>query len=301
MALDRGSAPNSNTQKPPSKLRWGELEEEDEGEDFNFLLPPKQVIGPNENGIKRVIEYKFNDEGNKVKITTTTRVRKLAKARLSKRALERRSWPKFGDAVHEDVGSRLTMVSTEEILIERPRAPGSKPEETKVAGDSLAQLGKGGAVLMVCRTCGKNGDHWTARCPYKDLGPQTESFIDKPPISETTMASGTTKGAYVPPSMRAGAERPAGSDMRRRNEENSVRVTNLSEDTREPDLLELFRTFGSVSRVYVAIDQKTGVSRGFGFVNFVNKEDAERAINKLNGYGYDNLILRVEWATPRSN
>uniref|UniRef100_A0A5B7ALN3 Eukaryotic translation initiation factor 3 subunit G n=1 Tax=Davidia involucrata TaxID=16924 RepID=A0A5B7ALN3_DAVIN len=284
----------------PSKLRWGELDEDD-GEDLDFLLPPRQVMGPDENGMKKVIEYKFNDDGNKVKITTTTRVRKLAKARLSKRAVERRSWPKFGDAVHEDVGSRLTMVSTEEILLERPRAPGSKQEETKAAGDSLAQLGKGGAVLMVCRTCGKKGDHWTSRCPYKDLAPPTEAFSDKPPTSETTVAPGATKGAYVPPSMRAGAERPAGSDMRRRNEENSVRVTNLSEDTREPDLLELFRTFGPVSRVYVAIDQKTGVSRGFGFVNFVNKEDAERAINKLNGYGYDNLILRVEWATPRTN
>ena len=89
--------------------------------------------------------------------------------------------------------------------------------------------------------------------------------------------------------------------MRRRNDENSVRVTNLSEDTREPDLLELFHTFGPVTRVYVAVDQKTGLSRGFGFVNFVNREDAERAINKLNGYGYDNLILRVELATPRPN
>uniref|UniRef100_A0A6N2LT11 Eukaryotic translation initiation factor 3 subunit G n=1 Tax=Salix viminalis TaxID=40686 RepID=A0A6N2LT11_SALVM len=285
----------------PGKLRWGELDEDD-GEDLDFLLPPKQVIGPDENGIKKVIEYKFNDDGNKVKITTTTRVRKLAKARLSKRAVERRNWAKFGDAVHEEVGSRLTMVSTEEILLERPRAPGTKAEESKIAGDNLAQLGKGGAVLMVCRACGKKGDHWTSRCPYKDLAQPTETFIDKPAATETAMAtSGATKGAYVPPSLRAGAERTVGSDMRRRNEENSVRVTNLSEDTREPDLHELFHTFGSVSRVYVAIDQKTGVSRGFGFVNFVNKEDAERAINKLNGYGYDNLILRVEWATPRTN
>lgn len=294
MALERpGSA-----QKQPSKLRWGELD--DDGEDLDFLLPPRQVIGPDANGIKKVIEYKFNDDGHKVKITTTTRVRKLAKARFSKRAIERRGWAKFGDAVHEDVGSRLTMVSTEQILLERPRAPGSKGEE-KATGDSLGQLGKGGAVLMVCRTCGKKGDHWTSRCPYKDLAPSPESFIDKPPGSDAAVPPGGTKGAYVPPSMRAGAERPAGSDMRRRNEENSVRVTNLSEDTREPDLLELFRTFGPVSRVYVAIDQKTGVSRGFGFVNFVNKEDAERAIMKLNGYGYDNLILRVEWATPRAN
>lgn len=290
-----------STQNPTQpKLRWSELDEED-GEDLDFLLPPKQVIGPDDNGIKKVIEYKFNDEGNKVKITTTTRVRKLANARLSKRAIERRNWAKFGDAVREDFGSRLTMVSTEEIVLERSRAPGSKPEEAKAARDSLAQLGKGGAVLMVCRTCGKKGDHWTSRCPFKDLAAPVETFIDKPAVSETAAAAaGATKGTYVPPGMRAGAER-TGTDMRRRNDENSVRVTNLSEDTREPDLLELFRPFGAVSRVYVAVDQKTGMSRGFGFVNFVNKEDAQRAINKLNGYGYDNLILRVEWATPRTN
>nr|AFK35957.1 unknown [Medicago truncatula] len=286
-------------QAEPAKLRWGELEEDD-GEDLDFLLPPRQVIGPDENGIKRVIEYKFDDDGNKVKITTTTRTRKLANARLSKRAVERRSWPKFGDAVHEDVGARLTMVSTEEILLERPKPLGSNKEDPKTA-DPLSQFNKG-AVLMVCRTCGKKGDHWTSRCPYKDLAQPPETFVDKPVATDAApgASAGSAKGAYVPPSLRAGAERTTGSDMRRRNDENSVRVTNLSEDTREPDLLELFRPFGAVSRVYVAIGQKTGMSRGFGFVNFVSREDAQRAINKLNGYGYDNLILRVEWATPRT-
>ncbi|KAL3732274.1 hypothetical protein ACJRO7_029018 [Eucalyptus globulus] len=100
---------------------------------------------------------------------------------------------------------------------------GTKSEETKVAGDNLAQLGKGGAVLMVCRTCGKKGDHWTSRCPYKDLAQPVETFVDKPAAAKPT----STKGAYVPPSMRAGAEQ-TGAEMRRRNEENSVRVTNLS-------------------------------------------------------------------------
>ncbi|KFK38503.1 hypothetical protein AALP_AA3G121500 [Arabis alpina] len=288
-----------DSQQKTSKFRWGEMDEDD---DLDFLLPPKQVIGPDETGLKTVIEYKFNDEGNKVKITTRTRVRKLASARLNKRAMERRSWAKFGDAVNEEAGSHLTMVSTEEILLERPKAPGAKTDETK-PGD-LSQLGgKGGAVLMVCRICHKKGDHWTSKCPYKDLAAPTDVFVDKPP-GETSTAPAAPgpggKAAYVPPSMRAGADRnAAGSDMRRRNDENSVRVTNLSEDTREPDLMELFHPFGAVTRVYVAIDQKTGVSRGFGFVNFVSREDAQRAINKLNGYGYDNLILRVEWATPR--
>ncbi|KAK4338123.1 hypothetical protein RND71_042610 [Anisodus tanguticus] len=285
------------------KIRWGELE--DDAEDLDFLLPPKQIFGPDSNGVKKIVEYKFNEEGNKVKITTTTRIRKLANARLSKRAVERRSWPKFGDAVHEEVGARLTMVSTEEIILERPRAPGSNKDEAKASGDSLAQIGKAGAVLMVCRTCGKKGDHWTSKCPFKDLAQSSETFMDKPPSTEAPAAggAGSQKNAYVPPSMRGGAAERAsggGTEMRRRNEENSVRVTNLSEDTREADLLELFRPFGHVSRVYVAIDQKTAMSRGFGFVNFVNREDAERAINKLNGYGYDNLILRVEWAAPRA-
>ncbi|KAM0899090.1 hypothetical protein ACQ4PT_021524 [Festuca glaucescens] len=123
-----------------------------------------------------------------------------------------------------------------------------------------------------------------------------------PPTSEGPPAlggGGPAKGSYVAPRLRAGAVQDAGHDMKRRNDENSVRVTNLSEDTREPDVLELFRTFGPVSRVYVAVDQRTGSSRGFGFVNFVHREDAEKAISKLNGYGYDNLILHVEWATPR--
>ena len=42
-----------------------------------------------------------------------------------------------------------------------------------------------------------------------------------------------------------------------------------------------------------------GLSRGFGFVNSVNGEDAERAIYELSGFGYDSLILQVEWPPPR--
>ncbi|KAL7589036.1 hypothetical protein Lser_V15G39163 [Lactuca serriola] len=168
------------------KPRWGELEEEDDGGDYDYLLPPKQVIGPDEHGLKKIIEYKFNDEGNRVKITTTTRVHKLANAWLSRRAVERRSWPMFGDSVQEDVGARLTMVSTEEIIFERPRAPGTKAEDSNASGDPLAQMSKGGVVLMECRTCGKKGDHWTSKCPYKELARPTESFSENPNPSDSS-------------------------------------------------------------------------------------------------------------------
>eukprot|EP00252_Welwitschia_mirabilis_P002445 TRINITY_DN1239_c0_g1_i1.p1 TRINITY_DN1239_c0_g1~~TRINITY_DN1239_c0_g1_i1.p1 ORF type:complete len:303 (-),score=42.07 TRINITY_DN1239_c0_g1_i1:101-1009(-) len=293
------------------KLRWGELEDED-NEDLGFLLPPPRVIGPDENGVKKIIEFKFNEHGQKIKKITTTRVRKVAKLRISKRALERREWRKFGDAVNESENKHLTMISTEEIRLERPRPPGSQQEDVKAAGDPLAMLaskGGAGAMLMVCRICGKKGDHWTSKCPYKDLAPQGTESIGLPTETVGNAAApaaapaASGKNTYVPPSLRGGpaaAERGA-EGTRRRNDENSVRVTNLSEDTRESDLHELFKPFGNITRVYVAVDQRTGVSRGFGFVNFMNREDAQRAINKLNGYGYDNLILRVEWATPRQN
>lgn len=38
--------------------------------------------------------------------------------------------------------------------------------------------------------------------------------------------------------------------------------------------------------------------KGFAFINFVHREDAARAIANVNGFGYDNLILSVEWAKP---
>ena len=56
---------------------------------------------------------------------------------------------------------------------------------------------------------------------------------------------------------------------------------------------------GAISRIYVAFDRETGESRGFAFINFLHRDDAQRAIDKLDGHGYDSLILRVEWAQPR--
>lgn len=45
----------------------------------------------------------------------------------------------------------------------------------------------------------------------------------------------------------------------------TIRVTNLSEDTRETDLQELFRPFGSISRIYLAKDKNTGQSKVSAF------------------------------------
>jgi len=86
-----------------------------------------------------------------------------------------------------------------------------------------------------------------------------------------------------------------------RDDTATLRVSNLSDDTSEDDLQQLFRPFGPITRTYLAKDRNTGYSRGFAFVNFVRREDAARAMEALAGYGYDHLILQIEFAKPSAN
>jgi translation initiation factor 3 subunit G len=78
----------------------------------------------------------------------------------------------------------------------------------------------------------------------------------------------------------------------------SLRVTNISEDTAEADLQVLFAPYGRIARIYLAKDRETMISRGFAFVSYIHRQDAERAMAALQGHGYDHLILKIEWAKP---
>ena len=102
---------------------------------------------------------------------------------------------------------------------------------------------------------------------------------------------------YVPPSMRnrgpgESMGRPGGS----RDDLPTLRVTNISEDTQENDLRDLFGTFGRVARVYVGRDRETGIGKGFAFISFEDKSTAQKAMDKMHGRGYDSLILNVQWS-----
>jgi len=117
---------------------------------------------------------------------------------------------------------------------------------------------------------------------------------------ETSAPAAATGGKYVPPSMRGAAgSRGAGESMRgtgNRDDLPTLRVTNISEETQENDLRELFGVFGRVARVYVGRDRETGAGKGFAFVSFEDKANAQKAIDKVHGRGYDNLILSVQWS-----
>jgi RNA recognition motif-containing protein len=76
-------------------------------------------------------------------------------------------------------------------------------------------------------------------------------------------------------------------------------VGNLSFNTTQPQLQDLFAAHGNVIEAEVVMDKFTGRPRGFGFVTMENKEGADAAIQGLHGKEIDGRALTVNEARPR--
>jgi len=81
----------------------------------------------------------------------------------------------------------------------------------------------------------------------------------------------------------------------------NIYVGNLSFTTNETDLKEAFQAFGEVTTCNIIKDKYSGESRGFGFVEMPNKEEAEKAISMLNGKDLKGRALKVNEAKPRTD
>jgi RNA recognition motif-containing protein len=81
----------------------------------------------------------------------------------------------------------------------------------------------------------------------------------------------------------------------------NIYVGNLSRDVSETELKEAFQTFGDVSSAAIIKDKFSGESRGFGFVEMPNKDEAEKAISGLNGKDLKGRNLTVNEARPRTD
>lgn len=79
----------------------------------------------------------------------------------------------------------------------------------------------------------------------------------------------------------------------------NIYVGNLPHATTDDELREAFEEFGSVTSASIITDKFTGKSRGFGFVEMPNPDEAEDAINALNGEDFGGRKLTVNEARPR--
>ena len=79
----------------------------------------------------------------------------------------------------------------------------------------------------------------------------------------------------------------------------NIFVGNLSFSSSEDAVRGLFEVHGTVDKVSIITDRETGRSRGFAFVEMPNDEEAERAINAMNGADFGGRKLNVNEARPR--
>ncbi|MCF8233693.1 MAG: RNA-binding protein [Bacteroidales bacterium] len=79
----------------------------------------------------------------------------------------------------------------------------------------------------------------------------------------------------------------------------NIYVGNLDYKVDENELQEIFEEYGSVSSAKIIMDRFSGRSKGFGFVTMDDDEEAQKAINELNGANYKNRDIVVNEARPR--
>ena len=82
---------------------------------------------------------------------------------------------------------------------------------------------------------------------------------------------------------------------------NKLFVGNLSFNTTENDLQDMFAAHGTVVEANLMVDRMSGRPRGFGFVTMGSPEEAQKAIEALNGASVDGRNLTVNVARPRED
>ncbi|KIW06031.1 uncharacterized protein PV09_03209 [Verruconis gallopava] len=273
-----------------------------EEEDDVLDLPAPQVT-KNKDGTETIVSYRINDQGQKVKVTRRIR-KKVLRTVVNPRVAERKTWAKFGDEKGKPPGPQTDTTSVGENIVFRPMVNwrASQTAEADPIEQKKATLKD---TKIKCRIC--SGEHWTSKCPFKDtMAPEGEPGVggdfggsagDAPAAAG---GIGSTGGSYVPPHLRGKAgvtgERMGGGKFQDRDDLATLRVTNVSEWAEEQDLRDMFSRFGHVQRVFLAKDRDTGRAKGFAFISFSDRSDAAKACEKMDGYGYNNLILRVEFA-----
>ena len=232
----------------------------------------------------------------------TQRIRKtVIKSVINPRVIERKQWAKFGDEKGKASGPQTDTTSVAENIVFRPQANWKAGQ-----ADENSEMEKKKATLkdtkIKCRIC--QGEHWTSKCPFKDsMPPEGEAALGlgTEDAAEGAGGLGVAGGSYIAPHLRGksgvtGERMGGGKYGQERDDLATLRVTNLSEFADEQELREMFSRFGHVTRVFLAKDRETQRAKGFAFVSFADRTDAAQACEKMDGFGYGHLILRVEFA-----
>lgn len=251
--------------------------DEVEADYVDGLPPPKECV---EGNYRHVTEYKYNDEGKKIRVVSSFKIEKQI---VPKSVAKRLSWVKFGDSKLDNPGPNSYTTKTADEI--RMNFMGSKDFE-----QSQELPLEAGKPMAKCRIC--NGEHWSVKCPYKGTSLDIESKAN--PVGTFSENETPKTARYVPPYLKDSAK------VRERDDSSAVRISNLSDSMTEEDLEELVKKIGPYTKMYLAREKNSKLCKGFAYVHYKYRRDAAKAIEILNGHGYDHLILNVEWSKPQN-
>ena len=210
-----------------------------------------------------------------------------SQVKIPKRVEGRRDLPRFGIAVKDE--EAVTLLSKEYITMDHPD-DALLEDANKDVTTTLREFIQRQNERAIAHESGvdidKMNDDGTGEGKEGDAKPKTNIYV----------APGARTGA-------AGIAMP-GTESGTGEAETTIRVSNLTKAVTEDDLRDLFEVFGRVQRVALPKMERTENGktwrepRGFAYITFLKASDAAVAFDKLQGYGYDHLILRLEWSKP---
>lgn len=81
----------------------------------------------------------------------------------------------------------------------------------------------------------------------------------------------------------------------------TVYISNLSYDRDRNGIKSMFSKFGIIKNIKIIVEPKTNQSRGMAFVEMGTYEEAKKAIELLDGKGFDGRTVKAKWATPQKS
>ena len=81
----------------------------------------------------------------------------------------------------------------------------------------------------------------------------------------------------------------------------NIYIGNLSYRLKEKDLAQVLEEYGAVSSVKIITDRETGRSKGFGFVEYVDEANNQKAVDELDGKELDGRTINVGLARPKED
>lgn len=112
--------------------------------------------------------------------------------------------------------------------------------------------------------------------------------MDTGPSVQSSQQNGTLHGSAAAQQQQSSAE----------DSKTNLIVNYLPQTMTQEEIRSLFSSIGEVESCKLIRDKVTGQSLGYGFVNYVRPEDAEKAINTLNGLRLQNKTIKVSYARP---